>query len=200
MSGDPEQEYFADGVVEDIITALSRVKWLFVIARKSSFAYKNKSVDARQIGRELGVRYLLEGSIRKAGSRVRISGQLLEAATGAHMWADRFDGEISEIFELQDRITTHVVVAVEPSLRPAEIERAQRKPTENLDAYDLHLRALIAVACGRGEIARNGYFPSATHFGIFVLSWRSESLHSCGRSRARGDRKRQWRSLRILKR
>jgi adenylate cyclase len=145
MSGDPEQEYFADGVVEDVITALSRVRWLFVIARKSSFAYKGKSVDARQIGRELGVRYLLEGSIRKAGPRVRISGQLLEAATGAHMWADRFDGEISEIFELQDRITNHVVVAVEPSLRLAEIERAQRKPTENLDAYDLYLRALPAI-------------------------------------------------------
>jgi len=145
MSGDPEQEYFADGVVEDIITALSRVRWLFVIARKSSFAYKGKSVDARQIGHELGVRYLLESSIRKAGPRVRISGQLLEAATGAHMWADRFDGEISEIFELQDRITTHVVAAVEPSLRLAEIERAQRKPTENLDAYDLYLRALPAI-------------------------------------------------------
>jgi adenylate cyclase len=145
MSGDPEQEYFADGIVEDIITALSRVRWLFVIARNSSFTYKNKSIDARQIGRELGVRYLLEGSIRKAGQRVRISGQVLEAATGAHMWADRFDGEISEIFELQDRITASVVIAVEPSLRLAEIERARRKPTENLDAYDLYLRALPAI-------------------------------------------------------
>ncbi len=145
MSGDPDQEYFADGIVEDIITALSRVRWLFVIARNSSFTYKNKPIDARQIGRELGVRYLLEGSIRKAGQRVRISAQLLEAATGAHLWADRFDGEIAEIFELQDRITTSVVTAVEPSLRLAEIERAQRKPTDNLDAYDLYLRALPAI-------------------------------------------------------
>lgn len=145
MSGDPEQEYFADGIAEDIITALSRVRWLFVIARNSSFSYKNKAIDARQIGRELGVRYLLEGSIRKAGQRVRISGHLLEAATGAHLWADRFDGEISEIFELQDRITTSVVIAVEPSLRLVEIERAQHKPTDNLDAYDLYLRALPAI-------------------------------------------------------
>jgi adenylate cyclase len=145
LSGDSEQEYFADGVVEDIITALSRVRWLFVIARNSSFIYKNKSVDTRQIGRELGVHYLLEGSIRKAGQRVRISGQLLEAVTGRHIWADRFDGDLSEIFELQDRITTRVVGAVEPTLRLAEIERAQRKPTESLDAYDLYLRALPAI-------------------------------------------------------
>jgi adenylate cyclase len=145
MSGDPDQGYFADGIVEDIITALSRVRWLFVIARNSSFTYKNKSIDARQIGRELGARYLLEGSIRKAGQRIRISGQLLEAATGAHLWADRFDGEISEIFELQDLIATRVVIAVEPSLRSAETERAQRKPTDNLDAYDLYLRALPAI-------------------------------------------------------
>jgi adenylate cyclase len=145
LSGDPEQEYFADGVVEDIITALSRVRWLFVIARNSSFIYKNKSVDTRRIGRELGVHYLLEGSIRKAGQRVRISGQLLEAVTGRHIWADRFDGDLSEIFELQDRITTRVVGAVEPTLRLAEIERAQRKPTESLDAYDLYLRALPAI-------------------------------------------------------
>jgi adenylate cyclase len=145
LGGDPEQEYFADGVVEDIITALSRVRWLFVIARNSSFIYKNKSVDTRQIGRELGVHYLLEGSIRKAGQRVRISGQLLEAVTGRHIWADRFDGDLSEIFELQDRITTRVVGAVEPTLRLAEIERAQRKPTESLDAYDLYLRALPAI-------------------------------------------------------
>ncbi|WP_157934424.1 adenylate/guanylate cyclase domain-containing protein [Microvirga ossetica] len=145
MSGDPKQEYFADGIVEDIITALSRVRWLFVIARNSSFSYKNNAIDAHQIGRDLGVRYLLEGSIRKAGQRVRISGQPLEAATGAHLWADRFDGEISEIFELQDRITTSVMIAVEPSLRLAEIERAQRKPTDNLDAYDLYLRALPAI-------------------------------------------------------
>ena len=145
MSGDPETDYFADGVVEDIITSLSRVRWLFVIARNSSFIYKNKSVDARQVGRELGVRYLLEGSIRKGGQRARISGQLIEAATGRHIWADRFDGDLAEIFELQDRITMSVVAAVEPNLRLAEIERAQRKPTDNLDAYDLHLRALPSI-------------------------------------------------------
>src|SRR4051794_32071822 len=145
MSGDPEQDYFADGIAEDIIIALSRIRWLFVIARNSSFTYRTKSIDPRQIGRELGVRYLLYGSIRKAGQRVRISGQLVEAATGAHMWADRFDGDMSEIFELQDRVTSSVVIAVEPSVRLAEIERARRKPTENLDAYDLYLHALPAI-------------------------------------------------------
>jgi adenylate cyclase len=145
LSGDSEQEYFADGVVEDIIAALSRVRWLFVIARNSSFIYKNESADARQVGRDLGVHYLLEGSIRKAGQRVRISAQLLDAVTGRHIWADRFDGDLSEIFELQDRITARVVGAVEPSLRLAEIERAKRKPTESLDAYDLYLRALPAI-------------------------------------------------------
>jgi adenylate cyclase len=145
LGGDLETDYFADGVIEDVITALSRVRWLFVIARNSSFIYKTRSIDSRQIGRELGVRYLLDGSIRKAGKRVRISAQLIEAATGRHIWADRFEGDLAEIFELQDRITIGVVVAVEPSLRLAEIERAQRKPTNNLDAYDLHLRALPAI-------------------------------------------------------
>jgi adenylate cyclase len=145
LGGDPETDYFADGVIEDVITALSRVRWLFVIARNSSFIYKTRSIDAHQIGRELGVRYLLDGSIRKAGKRVRISAQLIEAATGRHIWADRFEGDLAEIFELQDRITTGVVVAVEPSLRLAEIERAQRKPTDNLDAYDLYLRALPCI-------------------------------------------------------
>ena len=142
MSGDPEQEYFADGVVEDIITALSRVRWFFVIARNSSFIYKGRSVDIRQVGRELGVRYVLEGSIRKAGSRVRITGQLIEAVSGRHVWADRFDGELVNIFDLQDRITESVVAAIEPSLSRAEIERASAKPTDNLDAYDLYLQAL----------------------------------------------------------
>jgi adenylate cyclase len=142
MSGDPEQEYFADGMVEDIITALSRVKWFFVIARNSSFTYKGKAVDIRQVGRELGVRYVLEGSIRKAGNRIRITGQLIEAVTGRHVWADRFDGDLADLFELQDRITESVVGAVEPSLRLAEIERARAKPTESLDAYDYYLRAL----------------------------------------------------------
>jgi len=142
MSGDPEQEYFADGVVEDITTALSRTGWLFVIARNSAFTYKGRAVDVRLVGRELGVRYVLEGSVRRAGGRVRITGQLVEAATGGHVWADRFDGDLADIFDLQDRITESVVGAIEPSLRRAEIARATAKPTDNLDAYDLYLRAL----------------------------------------------------------
>jgi TolB-like protein/tetratricopeptide (TPR) repeat protein len=142
LSGDPEQEYFADGIVEDIITALSRIPWLFVIARNSSFTYKGKAVDVKQVGRELGVRYVLEGSVRKAGNRVRITGQLIDAATGAHVWADRFEGPLDDIFDLQDKITACVAGVIEPALRKAEIERVRRKPTESLDAYDLYLRAL----------------------------------------------------------
>jgi adenylate cyclase len=142
MSGDPEQEYFADGMAEDIITGLSRINWLFVIARNSSFVYKGKAVDVRQVGRELGVRYVLEGGVRKAGNRVRITAQLLEAETGTHLWADKFDGALEDVFELQDQITGRVVGIVEPSLRLSEIERSRRKPPENLDAYDLYLRAL----------------------------------------------------------
>ena len=142
MSGDPEQEYFADGMVEDIITGLSRIKWLFVIARNSSFVYKGKAVDVRQVGRELGVRYVLEGAVRKAGNRVRITAQLLEAETGAHLWADRYDAKLEDVFDLQDQITEKVVGVVEPSLRQSEIERSRRKRPENLDAYDLYLRAL----------------------------------------------------------
>ena len=146
MSGDPEQEYFADGMVEDIITGLSRIKWLFVIARNSSFVYKGKAVDVRQVGRELGVRYVLEGGVRKAGNRLRITAQLLEAETGAHLWADRYDGALEDVFDLQDQITDKVVGVVEPSLRQSEIEHARRKRPENLDAYDLFLRALPHMA------------------------------------------------------
>jgi adenylate cyclase len=142
LSGDPEQEYFVDGVVEEIITAISRLPWLFVIARNSSFAYKGKSPDLRQVGRELGVRYVLEGSLRKAGSRVRITGQLIDATTGAHIWADRFDGALDDIFELQDEVASRVAGAIEPKLRQSEIERAVHKPTDSLSAYDLYLRAL----------------------------------------------------------
>jgi TolB-like protein len=138
MSGDPEQEYFADGMVEDIIT----FKSLFVIARTSSFTYKGKAVDIKQVGRELGVRYVLEGSVRKAGDRVRISGQLIEAESGAHLWADRFDGSLEDVFALQDHVTTSVVGAIAPQLDKAETARAARKPVENLDAYDLFLRGL----------------------------------------------------------
>jgi TolB-like protein len=142
LSGDPEQEYFADGMVEDIITALSRMRWLFVIARNSSFTYKGRTVDVKQVGRELGVRYIVEGGVRKAANRVRITAQLIDATTGAHIWADRFDGGIEDIFDLQDRMTESIVGAVAPTLEQAEIERATRKPTENLDAYDLHLRGM----------------------------------------------------------
>ena len=142
MSGDPEQEYFADGMVEDIITNLSRIKWLFVIARNSSFTYKGRAIDVKQVGRELGVRYVLEGSVRKAGTRVRITGQLVEASTGAHLWADRFDGALEDVFELQDHVTSSVVAAIAPKLEQAEIERSKRKPTNNLDAYDYYLRGI----------------------------------------------------------
>src|SRR6202043_3482155 len=138
MSGDPEQEYFVDGMVEEIITALSQIRWLFVVARNSSFTYKGHAVDVKQVGRELGVRYVLEGSVRKAGNRVRISGQLIDAATGAHLWADRFDGGLEDIFELQDQVTESVVGAIAPAVEKAEIERAKRKPTESLDAYSLY--------------------------------------------------------------
>ncbi|HYC12986.1 MAG TPA: tetratricopeptide repeat protein, partial [Stellaceae bacterium] len=142
LSGDPDQDYFADGMVEDIITALSRMRWLFVIARGSSFTYKGRAPDVKQVARELGVRYVLEGSVRKAANRVRISGQLIDGATGMHLWADRFEGELEDIFYLQDQVTASVVGAIGPKLEQAEIERARAKPTENLNAYDLYLRAL----------------------------------------------------------
>jgi len=145
LSGDLTQEYFADGMVEDIITGLSRVKWLFVIARNSSFTYKGRAVNVQQVGRELGVRYLLEGSVRKSGARVRISAQLVEAETGAHLWAERYDRPLDDVFALQDEITLRVVGAIEPSLREAEIARVSRKRPDNLDAYDLVLRATPLV-------------------------------------------------------
>ena len=142
MSGDADQEYFADGITEDIITALSRIPSLFVIARNSSFAYKGKAIDIRQIGRELGVRYVLEGSVRKAGQRLRIAGQLVDAQTGSHLWVDRFDSVLEDVFDLQDRVTMAVAGAIEPSVTQAEISRANRKPTENLQAYDWLLRGV----------------------------------------------------------
>src|SRR6516225_4360662 len=141
MSGDPEQDYFADGMVDDIITGLSRIKWLFVIARNSTFTYKGRAVDVKQVGRELGVRYVLEGSVRKSGDRVRIVGQLIDTATGAHVWAERYDRKSDDIFALQDEITLSVVGAIEPKLRLAEIERVKRKRSDSLDAYDLVLHA-----------------------------------------------------------
>ena len=144
MSGDPEQEYFADGVVEDIISALSRLRRLFVVARNSSFTYKGRTVDMKQVGRELGVRYVLEGSVRRAANRVRLTGQLIDAATGAHISSNRFDGDIEDIFDLQDKMAANVVGAIVPKLEQAEIERAKGKPTESLDAYDYFLRALAS--------------------------------------------------------
>ena len=141
MSGDPEQEYFVDGMVEEIITALSCIRWLFVIARNSSFTYKGQAVDVKQVGRELGVRYVLEGSVRKAGNRVRITAQLIDAATGAHLWADRFDGSLEDVFDLQDKVASSVAGTIEPALQAAEIARSTDRPTTDLTAYDLYLRA-----------------------------------------------------------
>jgi TolB-like protein/tetratricopeptide (TPR) repeat protein len=144
MSGDPEQEYFADGVVEDITTALSRIRWLFVISRNSSFTYKGKTIDIKQVGRDLGVRYVLEGSVRKIGSRVRITGQLIDVSTNAHLWADRFDGGLDDIFDLQDKVASSVIGAIAPKIELAEMERSARK-TENLQAYDYYLRGMALI-------------------------------------------------------
>ena len=142
MSGDAEQDYFADGMVEEIITALSRIRWLFVIARNSSFTYKGQAVDVKQVGRELGVRYVLEGSVRKAGGLVRIAAQLIDASNGAHLWADRFDGLLEDVFELQDKIAFGVAGVIEPALQAAETVRSAARPTDDLTAYDLYLRAV----------------------------------------------------------
>ena len=141
MSGDPQQEYFADGMVEEIITALSRIRWLFVIARNSSFTYKGQAADVKQVGRELGVRYVLEGAVRKAGGRVRITAQLIDATTGAHLWADRFDGSLEDVFDLQDKVASSVAGVIEPALQAAETARSAGRPTNDLTAYDLYLRA-----------------------------------------------------------
>ena len=153
MSGDPGQEYFADGMVEEIITALSRIRWLFVIARNSSFTYKGQAIDVKRVGRELGVRYVLEGSVRKGGGRVRITGQLIDAETGAHLWADRFDGSLEDVFDLQDQVATSVAGVIEPTLQAAEARRATMRPTADLTAYDLYLRGVaIYYAMTRDSI------------------------------------------------
>ncbi|MCO8311739.1 winged helix-turn-helix domain-containing protein [Pseudomonas mandelii] len=151
LSGDPEQEYFADGMVEDIIAALSRIRWLFVIARNSSFTYKGRAVDVQGVGQTLGVRYVLEGSVRKSGNKIRITGQLIDVTTGTHIWAERFEGMLHDIFELQDQIAESVVGAIAPQLERAEIERAKRKPTESLDAYDYYLRGMAKLHNGTRE-------------------------------------------------
>ena len=142
ISGDPDQEYFVDGIVEDLTSALSHFRWLFVIARSSSFTFKGRSIDVKQVGCELGVRYVLEGSVRKSANRLRISAQLIDALTGMHLWAERFDGALEDVFDLQDKVTVSVVGAIAPKLEQVEIERAKRKPTENLDAYDYFLRGM----------------------------------------------------------
>jgi TolB-like protein/class 3 adenylate cyclase len=151
MSGDPDQEYFADGMVEEIITALSRIRWLFVIARNSSSTYKGQTIDVRQAGRELGVRYVLEGSVRKAGGRVRITAQLIDAASGAHLWAERFDGSLDDVFDLQDKVATSVAGVIEPALEAAETGRSAHRPTDDLTAYDLYLRAYAMVFSSRAR-------------------------------------------------
>jgi TolB-like protein len=143
MSGDPEQEYFADGIVEEITTALSKVRWVLVIARNSSFAYKGRAIDMKQVGRDLGVRYVIEGSVRKSGNRIRITVQLVEATTGNHLWAERYDRDLGDIFAVQDEITECVAAAIEPRLHAAEYVRIQRKPPENLDAWECVIRAML---------------------------------------------------------
>jgi TolB-like protein/class 3 adenylate cyclase len=187
MTGDAEQEYFVDGMVEEITTAMARLSWLFVIARNSAFTYKGKPVAVKQVAQELGVRYVLEGSVRKAGSRVRITGQLIDTTTGAHIWADRFDGALDDIFELQDQVASSVAGAIEPKLRQTEIERANRKPTGNLTAYDLYLRALAqsyhftnegfaeAVVLARQALAIDpSYAPSAAMVGLCRVLQRAQ--------------------------
>ncbi len=140
IGGDPEQEYFVDGMVEKIITALSRIRWLFVVARNSSFTYKGQAVDVKRVGRELGVRYVLEGSVRKGGNQVRITGRLIDAVSGTHLWADRFDGVIEDVFELQDKVASSVAGVIEPALQASETTRSAGRPTADLTAYDLYLR------------------------------------------------------------
>jgi adenylate cyclase len=190
MSGDPEQEYFADGMVEEIITALSRIRWLFVIARNSSFTYKGRAIDVTQVGRELGVLYVLEGSVRKAGGRVRITAQLIDAANSAHLWADRFDGSLEDVFELQDKVAISVAGVVEPTLQAAEFRRSAARPTNDLTAYDLYLRALAPIRSGEWErerylqgldllgqaIKRDGRYGSALALAAFC----HEALHTAG--------------------
>ena len=189
MSGDPEQEYFADGMVEEIITALSRIRWLFVIARNSSFTYKGQAVDVKRVGRELGVRYVLEGSVRKGGNRVRITAQLIDAESGSHLWADRFDGPVEDVFELQDSVANSVAGVIEPTLQAAEIRRSSERPTNDHTAYDLYLRAFqysrswqrddIIQALGLLEqaIARDPHYGSALalaahcHVMLLINGW-----------------------------
>jgi adenylate cyclase len=206
MSGDPEQEYFADGMVEEIITALSKIRWFFVIARNSSFTYKGRTVDMKQVARELGVRYVLEGSVRKGGNRLRITAQLVEAETGNHLWAERYDRDVSDIFAVQDEITERVVAAIEPELYAAENIRSQRKLPESLDAWECVIRALSAIGQGTHEatvdaealcrraivIARAMVKPTACSPGYCCVAPHGHA--TCERSRPRYTRKFRLRS------
>jgi TolB-like protein/tetratricopeptide (TPR) repeat protein len=197
LSADADQEYFADGVVEDIITALSRMHWLFVIARNSTFTYKGRAVDVKQIGHELGVRYLLEGSVRKAGSRIRITIQLIEAATRAHLWAERFEGMIDGVFDLQDQVAASVVGEIAPKLEQAEIQRAKRKPTESLDAYDCYLRGMArfhqrsrtatsdALRLFSRAIELDGEFAAAYGMAAWCYVWRNYNGWMADRAKER---------------
>jgi adenylate cyclase len=185
LSGDPEQEYFADGMTEEIITALSRIRWLFVIARNSSFTYKGKTIDIKQVGRELGIRYIMEGSVRKEGQKVRIGGQLIDSLTGAHLWADRFDGSLEGIFELQDNVATAIAGIVEPTLQRAEARRSADRPTNDLTAYDLYLRAVSLV--GNNIAYREGWVSALEllgraierdpHYGVALANAANCHLH-----------------------
>ena len=188
MSDDHGQEYFVDGLVEDITTALSCIRSLFVIARNSAFTYKGRAVDVRQVGRDLGVRYVLEGSVRRAGDRVRITGQLVDAITGAHLWGDRFDGVLDNVFDLQDRITQRVAGSIEPRLQRAEIERAQRKATQDLGAYDYYLRGLAILHEGSGEAARTAHklFVKATELDRDYGAAYGLAAFSAGRMKSSG--------------
>jgi TolB-like protein len=197
MSGDREQDYFADGIVEDIITALSRFKSLFVIARNSTFTYKGRAIDVRQVGRELGVRYVLEGSVRKAGQRMRISGQLVECQSGAHLWADRFDGTLADVFDLQDQITTNVVAAIAPRLDRAEVERARSKRMNDLTAYDCFLRGFAFFSLGTREALSDAirlWYRAieldpdlATPYGMIALAYWMQRLSGWSVDRHRED-------------
>jgi TolB-like protein len=200
LSGDPEQEYFADGMVEEIITALSRIRWLFVIARNSSFTYKGQAFDVRQIGRELGVRYVLEGSVRKAGGHVRVTAQLIDATNGAHLWADRFDGSLENVFELQDSVAESVAGVIEPALQAAEAARSAARPTTDLGAYDCYLRALVVFHPMTKEAVREAlglldqaiaidrnYGPAlalaaACHMQFVNYSWAEDPETACGKA------------------
>jgi TolB-like protein len=202
LSGDPAQDYFVDGIVDDVISALSRMRWLFVIARNSSFTYKGRAVDVKQVGRELGVRYILEGSLRKAANRVRVTGQLVDAATGTSLWSERFEGALDDLFDLQDQITISVVGAIGPQLESAEIERSRHKPTENLDAYDYYLRGMwsfrqmsrsaidAALQLFYEAIQRDPEFASAYAMAGWCHSWRKLSrwLNDFEREIAEGTR------------